>query len=354
MGRVEKRTLFMKPILQVLGGNLYLKDQLRRATIMCRQQSSNCLAMRWLPADAKYHILQACLNEVSSLFGPNFVHFNACDGETSNLFKSTWYCMTVMMPTRDIRSLQKSRKNSVVQRGQAKARGDEVSEKDATCTFTDMTRQPRATLRIVIVNETELRRVVDGKLRPPAYGFFNERHAERFRMITDFGRNFQKQLVRTPANARSMSERSPFTSEKVHAPKEAESKPDGGHMKRVHSVPNMNVAGITHGRPGLLGRRAIGKDATTTEDAFAQSLNHEERWEQTEDENDAVSENNCFLRLHVPHYTGHREVHPYSHSLGNSHSRSDLNAASVDVFQSPALPAKNDPHPGKKFGPRVF
>jgi len=362
MGRVEKRTLFTKPILEVLRGNEYLRHELRRATIACRQQSSNCLVMRWLPADPKYHTLQACLNEVSSLFGQNFVHFNALDGETTNLFKSTWYCLTVMMPTRDTRAPQKKemRRNSSTQKA---VRGGEV---DTTCTFTDMTRQPRATLRVVLVNETELRRVADGKLRPPAYGFFNERHAERFRMITDFGRNFQKQLIRTPANSRSMHERNPFTSEKVHTQSLPESKPDGGHMKRVHSVPNMNVAAMSTSRGSRKSLSMSNKDLLglkSTEDSGNASSNLEDRWEQTEAEGEAVSENNCFLRLHIPHYIGHKEVqsHPatlHSHDLDTSTPvvsplgvrRASKEPPEAHATGSSVRTLSNEPF--KTFGPR--
>jgi len=299
------------------------------------------------------------------------VHFNALDGETTNqsLFKSTWYCLTIMMPTRDNRSLQKDRRTL---KSGAKSDVQESGGLKTLC-FTDMTRQPRATLRVVLVNESELRRVADGKLRPPTHGFFNERHAERFRMMTDLARNFQKQLIRTPSDARAISERSPFTSEKVHSKDShtLDSKPDGGHMKRVHSVPNMSVAALS----GSLGRSSsklggspdksssrrmpsglsgLGKDhgqAVSTEDA----MDIHERWEQTEAESGLVSENNCFLRLHVPHYIGHKEAS--GQRQGGSLQRSLDSSASIanqDAVHSPIVTAvkESSTRDSKTFGPR--
>lgn len=285
MGRVEKRTLFTKPLLRVLGGNRYLVEKLRRAACAARRRTRNCLVTRWLDDDEKYHILQACLNEVSSLFGENFVHFNALDGETSGMFKSTWYCITVMTPTR--------REQRPAPKAGRKASPAIAGPRDQTATFTDMTRRPRASLRVALVNESELRRIADGKLRPPNWGFFNDRHAERYRMLTDFARNFQKQLVRTSADARSVSARNPFTSEKVHAQAAPESKPDGGLMKRVHSVPNMANSDL---KPS----RGLAKDLSNDDFRKDQRLTPEADVADA----DGGSENNCFLRLHVPSYVG--------------------------------------------------
>jgi len=302
LGRVEKRTLFTKSLMELLSGNRYLVHELHRATTACRIKNRNCLVMRWLPEDAKYQILQACLNEVSSLFGANFVHFNALDGENSKAFKNTWYCLTVLTPTRPERR---------VQAGSLSPRRQSLSFRDAkdTCTFTDMSRTPRATLRIALVNESELRRIADGKLRPPSWGFFNDRHAERYRMLTDFAQNFQKQLVRTPADSRSIDVRNPFTSEKVHTrSSQPESKPDGGLMKRVQSVPSM---GMALGAPNrarsqdLPRQHGMGGSLSRGGDSDVEREMTKDRWEEDEArdaESDAVSEMHCFLRLHVPHY----------------------------------------------------
>merc|ERR1719401_3110312 len=109
-----------------------------------------------------------------------------------------------------------------------------------TCTFTDMSRTPRATLRIEIVNETELRMIADGKLQPPSWGFFNRRHGERYRLLKDFAANFQRQLVSTPANTRGAPSRNPFTSERTNradatgaqsGSSGAMARPDGGALK---------------------------------------------------------------------------------------------------------------------------
>jgi len=306
MGRVEKRTLFQKPLAEVLGGNRYLMHELLRTATLCRQRGRNCLVMRLLGPDEKYQILQDCLNAVSSLFGPNFVHFNALGSdEHSNAFKSTWYCLTVMTPTRPERIEPQRRSSS-----------KEISAAE-TCTFTDMTRMPRATLRIALVNESELRRIADGKLRPPTWGFFNSRHAERYRMLTDFAANFQKQLLCTSADGRKSNERNPFTSEKVYHPRHSKlsAKPDGGAFHRVTSVPNMSLAGSStlspKGRVGFVSKddaifsssTDIGaqRNMSSTDIAAGERTGHKSSLGLQDFENTG-GESNCFLRCHVPHY----------------------------------------------------
>jgi len=308
LGRVEKRTLFTRPLLELLGGNQYLKQEVLRAAERCRRCSSRCLVMRWMPPDERYHALQACLNATSSIFGRDYVHFNALQGETSNLFKSTWYCITVMTPTRPENSSRSS----------SKSRWRLERSKSETCTFTDMSRKPRATLRIAVVNETELRRLADGKLCAPTWGFFNSRHAERYRMMVDFANSFQMQLLRTPADPRSMGVRSPFTSERAH--RTSSSKPDGGYIKRVHSQPNLAASALSEQQkqPVLgekkngmrMGNKAISEDLAANADSV-EGIEGEE---------------NCFLRLHVPHYVGQQSA-PAQVVVTNNASAPEVRAA---------------------------
>jgi len=289
LGRIEKRTLFQISAKKVLGGNAHLMQVLRASAMQCHRNSHNCLVPRWIPAEERYHILQASLNAVSSLFGENYVHQNALGETEKHLFKSTWYCVTLMTPTRP-ENKTPSEKNKIAA----------TSSSMETCTFTDMTRTPRPTLRICIVNESEIRAIADGKLRPPSWGFFNSRHAERYRMLGDFCRNFQKQLVRTPADSRGMSSRSPFTSEKAHQVQKV--KPDGGLMKRVQSQPSLaaqslggNMSSMGQGNPPAGQLRGRGSSDADAED-------------QREEQAQGVSDENCFLRLHVPHFAGHHIV----------------------------------------------
>merc|ERR550514_1183282 len=126
------------------------------------------------------------------------------------MFRSTWYCLTVMTPTRRTKRT----------RGGGASPGPAPRTQSATtATFTDMRMEPKATLRLVLVNEAELRKIVDGKLKPPNWGFFNERHESRFRLLMDFASNFREQLTRTPAvepKTAKLDPRNPFTSERVH------------------------------------------------------------------------------------------------------------------------------------------
>lgn len=304
LGRVEKRTIFTRQLIELFGGNHYLVKEVLSAAHRCRARSHNCLVARWLQPDERYHALQASLNAVSSLFGSNYVHFSALSGEHAGLFKSTWYCLTIATPMRP-----ESKK--VRQRSASKD-----AQLHSTCTFTDMSRTPRATLRVMLVNESDVRKIADGKLSAPSWGFFNARHAERYRMLVDFARNFHTQLVRTPADCSASGQRSPSNSERAHAAPHAHPyhRPDGGLMKRVHSQPNLASASLSWSstasadrRMGLVslasshgaGLAAAGAPrATAAEPAEAGSVDLRQSA-------DGGVEECCFLRLHVPHFVGH-------------------------------------------------
>lgn len=320
LGRVEKRTIFDRQLLDVFQGNVYLVQELLRGARQCRQQGRNCMVTRWLPPDERYHVLQACLNVVSSLFGANYVHFNALDGEHSNLFKSTWYCLTVSTPMRPDNKAQE-----LLQRSASK----QALAANQTCTFTDMSRMPRATLRVLLVNETDLRRIADGKLNPPSWGFFNSRHAERYRMLLDFSRNFQKQLVRTSVDSSSASSRSPFTSERAHPHKS--SGPDGGLMKRVQSQPhlvqgvsNSSLHSLSTGRSARGGRNLVEAARQVAEERVAQ---REES--QREGAVDGAAEECCFLRLHIPHFVGQKALASAPQVVVVNNDHNDVQAATA-------------------------
>lgn len=308
LGRVEKRTLFQVSARKLLAKNEHLLGMLTDAAQRCHERSHNCLVTRWLPANERYHILQASVNAMSSLFGPQYVHQNALGESGAELFKSTWYCVTIMTPTRAENHLPSEQKVS------------QTTQSLETCTFSDMTRTPRPTIRICIVHESEIRAIADGKLQPPSWGFFNSRHQERYRMLCDFSRNFQQQLIRTPADSRSMSSRSPFTSERTHThghKSEADSKPDGGMMKRVVSQPNLQQKSLN--RPLSMDRlKGAGGGSSVERLKEAATLADEK------DRQQGASDENCFLRLHVPHYVGppsnhHARIPTTASGLGNDH-----------------------------------
>jgi len=321
LGRVEKRTLFQVSASKLLGGNQHLVQVLRDSARQCHKHSHNCLVARWIPPDERYHILQMSLNAVSALFGANYVHQNALGESGKSLFKSTWYCLTIMTPTRPENRIPGIQSKTLAQPSTLE-----------TCTFTDMTRTPRQTLRICIVNESEIRAIADGKLRPPNWGFFNSRHAERYRMLCDFCRNFQKQLVRTPADSRSVSTRSPFTSENAH--KVHETKPDGGLMKRVQSQPSLakhslNNLAFTQQKqpldgPAKTGSHDGGVKMGSDAALLATSVDESERAHGACDEN-------SFLRLHVPHFV----MSPTSHSLKRTSSNLQHAADAAGIGNGP-------------------
>merc|ERR1740122_861042 len=162
-----------------------------------------------------------------------------------------------------------------------------------TCTFTDMSRKPMASLRAMLVNESDLRKIADGKLRPPPSGFFNARHKARYRSLVDLARTFSLQLARTSPDGSTLPSQSPFTNEKSHVEQQ-----DGGHIKRVSSVPT-NLAGRREARQLLIKLAGHSAAVEAGDSGLRDGLRAA-----AERSGDGGAEENCFLRVHVPHYVG--------------------------------------------------
>lgn len=158
-------------------------------------------------------------------------------------------------------------------------------------------------LSVVIVNESDIRRIADGKLLPAVWGFFNNRHAERYRMLVDFARNFQNQLVRSTVEGRLMDEKCALTSEQVHADRASA----GYNIKRVQSQPNLAGShgnNLSKRKAGFLaGKGSSGGLATMAQESRTSSSSKSNLYSiHTEVEPDGGAEENCLLRLHVPHF----------------------------------------------------
>lgn len=312
LGRIEKRTIFSRPLLEVLGGNLHLQRELLWAGEECRSRGRSCLVARWMPPDERYHVLQAGLNAASALFGADYLRFNALGGQNPAAFKPTWYCLTVSTPMRA---------KSPPRSPRARAASKDCPE-SVTATFQDMTRRPRAALRIMLVNETELRQIADGKLGPPEWGFFNVRHAERFRMLQDFAVNFRSQLVRSSCNGGVLDHRSPFTSQAVHNIHRA----DVGQFKRINSVPvHMSTGNLRKhdaevgGLSGLRKRSSEGRARRQHRASDKGSMSPHAI-------GDGGGDENCFLRMNVPLPTVGNS-HVFGSRATNDDSSDELTAA---------------------------
>merc|ERR1719401_2199646 len=92
LGRVEKRTLFVKPIAEVFR-NEYLLSRVLETAEKSAESGDPILATH-LTAEDKWHVLTTCTNHISSCFAPYHLFFNEARRVESN-YKSAWYCFTL-------------------------------------------------------------------------------------------------------------------------------------------------------------------------------------------------------------------------------------------------------------------
>lgn len=171
LGRIEKRTLFVKPITEIFKNDYILETVLKAANKSVEQQDPFLVIQ--LSQEEKWHVLNTCLNHLGTLFAPYHVFFNEAR-RVESYYKSAWYCFTLTC-------------------AQTEASGrwfitpmKPVGENDDSGSLR---------IRLIMMNEQELRDMASGLIEPPARGFFNGRHESRWKICMRFAELFERQLI---------------------------------------------------------------------------------------------------------------------------------------------------------------
>lgn len=172
LGRVEKRTLFVKRLHEIFG-NGYIRDKI----VEVAQQAVEVgepFFMKLLEPQDKWHVLVECMNHLSSLFAPYHIFFNEATRTQSN-YRSAWYCFTL-----------------TCQRTEGPGRFFITPRSPVGGNDMGMLR-----IRIVLVSEKDLRDLASGSIESPEAGFFSSRHEGRWKVLSSFAHLFEMQLQRS-------------------------------------------------------------------------------------------------------------------------------------------------------------
>ena len=156
--------------MQFFGGNTFAVEQLLEAAKKTTKE--NPVVTKFLDKDDKWQVLNICTNQISSLFAPYHIFFNEAR-RCASYYRSAWYCFTLTCT-----------------RNEAAGRYfitpfKPVPGKDDIGALR---------IRVVMVNEQELRDIASGAIQPPSWGFFNDRHRERWAILKAFSELFESQL----------------------------------------------------------------------------------------------------------------------------------------------------------------
>lgn len=236
LGRVEKRTLFVKPISEVFRNDYMLARVLEAAEKAAK--SDDPVLLTQLSAEDKWHVLNACTNHLSSCFAPYHVFFNEAR-RAESYYKSAWYCFTLTC-------------------AQTSAAGRWFITPHRPVAVDDV---GMLRIRVVLMNEQELREIASGAIEPPEFGFFNGRHESRWRgcmrMAELFGRQVRAVTGRTSLDAdwganlcgsisrkRGASHQRLYNTDTLQptSPKTAQLEPEDNALLRLH-IPFPSSAG---------------------------------------------------------------------------------------------------------------
>lgn len=170
LGRVEKRTLFVKPIAEVFR-NEYMRYRLIEAAQKAATSNDPVLLTKLSPED-KWHVLNTCTNSVSACFAPYHIFFNEAR-RVQSYYKSAWYCFTLTC-------------------AQTEASGRWFITPFKPVGLEDV---GSLRIRIVLMNEQELREIASGEVEAPPI-MFNGRHESRWQVCQRFAELFNRQLCK--------------------------------------------------------------------------------------------------------------------------------------------------------------
>ena len=243
LGRVEKRTLLVKDINAFFANSSFVVEKLMAAA--SKTSGKEPVLTTFLENDDKWHVLASCMNQISSLFAPYHVFFNEAR-RCESYYRSAWYCFTLTCT-----------------RSSGHGRFFITPYKPVVSEDVGALR-----IRIVLVNEQELRDIATGVISPPTWGFFNERHKCRWELMKRFSELFERQLQSVTGAANNADWGANLCGRLVHR---------RGSASRSSNVKN----------PSVQAMQAAAKGARQ----------------------EYEPEDNCFLRMHIPFPATRNEHH---------------------------------------------
>ena len=169
----------MSEVASFFGDNQVILEKVMNAAF---QVSEDCpFVARFLSQEDRWHIMNICLNRVSALFGPFHVFFNEAR-RCKSAYRSAWYLYTLT-----------SQQN--VHRGRFF-----VSPYKPVLSWVD---RGVKRLRVDLVSEQEMRDIASSTIAPPDWGFFNNRHKQRWELLVRMSELFENQLVILDSNEKN-------------------------------------------------------------------------------------------------------------------------------------------------------
>jgi hypothetical protein len=166
-GRIEKRTVMTKKLSEIFS-NDYVRNMVLEAAE--KTTAENPFVCSHLRMEDRWAVLSAAQNHVSSIFGPYHLFSNQVSS-----YESSWYVLTLI----GVRS--GAGRFFITPNHRLKSNDVGVLR-----------------IRIVLVNEQEIRRICSGDISE-TQDLFSERHRQRWGIMKHMAEMFEKQLSRVTA-----------------------------------------------------------------------------------------------------------------------------------------------------------
>jgi len=166
-GRIEKQTIMTKKI-----GDIFSNEYVRNLVLEAASKTTreNPFIVSFLKKEDRWNVLVAAMNHISSVFGPYHLFSNVVSS-----YESCWYVFTLVgVRTRTTSRLFTNRRD-----------GSKVMDDAGVLR-----------IRLVVIEEQELRRICGGDIGTPPEDLFSQRHRARWNIVQLFAEMFEKQIFR--------------------------------------------------------------------------------------------------------------------------------------------------------------
>lgn len=293
----------MSNIDEFFNHNEVLVEMIKRAAL--KTTDDQPFVTTFLSHEDRWHVMNLCMNRISSIFGPFHVFFNEARRCKSH-FRSAWYLFTISS-------------------AQNKHRGRFfVTPYKPVLSRVDVGVRR---LRIELVNEQEMREICAGTIKEPEWGFFNNRHRQRWNILQKMSELFENQLVILndtpdpvhPSSPGMVSRTSSLVDHHPFFPSglpddEALSSDDGSENDEDSPIFNDSWATIAHEPSHLSPSRHTSNPRELAMRAIRSARRHESMCKETD---------NSILRVHIP----------YPSSIIDSSTVCETHAKDVVLFE---------------------
>ena len=260
----------MNDLSLFFGNNEIILDKVMTAASKTSEQSP--FLPTYLSQEDRWHIMNVCMNRVSAIFGTFHVFFNEAR-RCKSYFRSAWYLFSISC-------FQNKHHGRFF-----------VTPYKPVLSRVDVGVKR---IRIDLVNEQEMREICSATITPPDWGFFNNRHRQRWLLLEKMSELFENQLVIINDDTDPIHPSSPGVITRVTSMQEDDSDDDSDGRGSDCNSPSSSWATMSNHH--ICEQPDLNRHGSNPRELALRALRSARRHRA-----ECKNSDNCIMRVHIPY-----------------------------------------------------